>query len=127
MTRPLCAVLTLAALLASASGCVAVAAAGAGAGTYAYITGNLEKTIDAPIDRVYQATIAAVEDMGYTLSDSRADALEARVEAQQADGTDVKINLDARGESATRTSIRVGLIGDKEQSIRILERIESRL
>lgn len=115
------------ALMLPAAGCVAVAAAGAGAGTYAYVTGDLEQTLDAPIQEVHAAALAAIDDLGYTLVEERSDALESRIESEQADGTSVKIRLNALSDSQTRTRIRVGLFGNEDQSARILREITSRL
>ena len=60
-------------------GCVAIAAAGAGVGTYAYVSGDLEKNLEAPIERVYEAALAVMEEMKYTIKTQRQDGAEAMV------------------------------------------------
>ena len=55
-----CAAITV---ITASTGCVAIAAAGAGVGTYAYVSGDLEKHIEAPLDRVYDAALAEMEEM----------------------------------------------------------------
>lgn len=113
--------------LGASSGCLAVAAAGAGAGTYAYLSGSLEKTLEAPIERVHGAALAAVEDLGYTTTEQTRDALESRITARQADDTRVRITLEGQSENLTKTTIRIGVFGNEAQSLRLLEAIESRL
>ena len=121
------ALLSLAALLIGAQGCVAIAAAGAGVGGYAYVSGDLEKDLEAPIDQVYDAALAVMEEMQYDVLSNSKDALEARINAEQADETSVKIRLESKGESTTHTSVRIGLFGDESQSAVIMEKIEARL
>lgn len=113
--------------LALSGGCVAIAAAGAGAGAYAYAAGDLEAHLQAPLDSVYEAGLAVMQEMGYAVRASSKDALEASIRAEQADETDVKITLEARGSDATTIAIRIGLFGDEPQSSAILRRIEDRL
>ncbi len=108
-------------------GCVAIAAAGAGVGTYAYVSGDLEKNIEAPIDRVYEAALAVMDEMQYAVKSRRKDGAEALIRAEQADETSVKISLESKGENLTHTSIRIGMFGDEAQSSLVLEKIESRL
>lgn len=126
MIRALLGCVALAALAGSA-GCVAIAAAGAGVGTYAYVSGDLEKNVEAPLDRVYEAALAVMEEMEYGVKSKRKDGAEALIKAEQADETGVKISLEAKGENLTHTSIRIGLWGDEAQSALILQKIESRL
>ena len=121
------ALLSLVTLLLGAQGCVAIAAAGAGVGGYAYVSGDLEKNLEAPIDQVYDAALAVMEEMQYAVTSKSMDALEARINAEQADETSVKIRLEAKGDNITHTSVRIGLFGDESQSAAIMDKIEARL
>lgn len=125
--RYILATLSLAAIMISAPGCIALAAAGAGVGGYAYVSGDLEKNLEAPLDRVYDASLAVMDEMQYAVTSKSKDALEGAINAEQADETSVKIRLESKGDSLTHTSVRIGLFGDEAQSRRILEKIESRL
>jgi hypothetical protein len=112
-------------LAAAASGCLAAAGAGAlaAAGTYAYERGNLHTTIDAPIEDVYRATTAALEQMQLPVTDSAQDAFGARLTATQTQGGDVKIEMARESDKTTRVSVRVGTFGDEQKSRVILQRI----
>jgi hypothetical protein len=125
--RYLITTLSLATVLFCAQGCVAVAAAGAGVGTYAYVSGDLEQILEAPLDRVYDAALEVMGEMEYTINSKSKDALEASIDAEQADETSVTIRLEAKGENLTHTSIRVGLFGDEAQSALIMDKIRAKL
>lgn len=105
-------------------------AAAAGAAVY-YVQGDLEADLDHELDRVHRATEQAATARGYTISESTANALNARVVAliPQSDGDtrEVTINMRRTEDDVTHVSIRVGLMGDEALSRAILRDIESRL
>ncbi len=121
------------AILASlaAGGCTAVLLAGAGAaagvGTYKYINGSLTSIEEASIDETWAAARSAVAGLELATRTAAKDALAARLVAEQADGTDVKINLERKGDRLTEVSIRVGFWGDEAASRLILDRIRAAL
>lgn len=121
-------IILLSASTALSSGCLAVAAgAAAGAGTYAYVTGELSTLEEVKLDRAWSATQAAVKDLQFTVKEQAKDALQARLVAQQADKTDIKITLEAQGDKVTKIRIRVGVFGDEATSRLIMDKIKSNL
>lgn len=111
-----------------AGGCLAVAAAGAAAaGTYAYTNGALQGHEEANVDRLHNAARAAVEQLGFRIKEDNADADSAHIVAEEADGTDVKINIDSEGDRLSKISIRAGLLGDKPMSQMIYDKIKANL
>ncbi|MFT3767837.1 MAG: DUF3568 family protein [Minicystis sp.] len=119
------------AFAAAASGCLAATAAGAGAaaavGTYAYERGELRTTIDAPVEDVHRATLAALEQMKLPIKDEAQDAFSAHVTAKQTEGGDVKVNLSRESDHVTRVGVRVGTFGDEAKARVILQRIRDAL
>ena len=109
-------------------GCLAVVVgAAAGVGTYAYIKGELSDTEEAPLDRAYAATQAAVKDLEYKVKEEAKDVLKARVVAEAADKTEIRIGLESKGEKLTKFSIRVGVFGDEGKSRLIMDKIRKHL
>ncbi|MCC6552064.1 MAG: DUF3568 family protein [Polyangiaceae bacterium] len=122
--------LLLAALAPAAlSGCLGAAAAGAavGVGTYAYVKGDLNATVQAPLDKTWEATNDALADLGLIVKERTIDAFAGRIEASQVEGGDVRIRLEPAGPKATKVNIRVGTFGDEGRSRAILEEIQERL
>lgn len=116
---------------AMAGGCTALAIAGAAAagvaGTYIYTEGRLESVEKAPLDRVYEATVRAMQDLEFELKEQSKDALQARVVALRADKSEVKVALEHKADETTDVRIRVGVIGDEAVSRTVLERIRRNL
>lgn len=110
-----------------AAGCTALAigaaAAAAAVGTYVYTEGRLESVEEAPLDKVYNATVQAMKDMQFEMKEERKDALEARVVALRADKTEIKIAMESKSDTTTEVRIRVGVFGDEKDSAEILQRI----
>lgn len=123
--RVLCGVAALGAA-ALTSGCVAVvAAAGAGAGVL-WVRGAIETNLDGDLDRVYRAAQDAVADLQFAKVSERKSGLDAQIIARTALDKKIEIKLEKLG-SATKVMIRVGVMGDQQLSISILDRIKSHL
>lgn len=111
----------------AAGGCVALAVgAAAGVGTVAYVKGELKSTEEIPLDRAWNATVATIEELEFTTRTMRKDALQGRLVARRADGSDVTIRLDADGSNLTKIGIRVGTFGDEALSRTMLEKIKTK-
>lgn len=111
----------------SLGGCVVVAAGAAGAGTYAYVTGELSSVEQAKLDKCWSAVQSAVKDLQFTVKEQSKDALQARMVAQQADKTDIKISLERETDTLTKIRIRVGVFGDENTSRIVMDKIKSKL
>ena len=122
-------VLILTATIAlSLPGCAAIAAGGvAGAGTVAYLTGELNSTVDSPLDPAIAAARAALEELRFTDIELRSDALKGRLSARDADRAAISVSLDKFTSSTTQVRIRVGILGNERVSREILSRIEDHL
>ena len=130
MRRMTCILLGLG-LVVICGGCVAAtvgSGAGAGVGTYSYVTGELQATYSTSIERLWPASLAAMQDLKLTVDRQQMDALGGIIEARRADGTPVKVHLKPAGELSTRVGVRVGTsFGSQEKSERIHRAIAKRL
>ena len=118
----------LAVSLFLASGCAPMlvgAGAAAGAGAVAYIEGELKATEAVTLDRAWNATQAAAQDLGLVTETRQKDAVSARLEARGPEDRKVTINLTSAAPEVTEIGIRVGTFGDEAFSQRILEQIRS--
>jgi hypothetical protein len=122
--------LLMASLLAFGSGCllfVAGAAAGAGAVGYAYVNGVVESTEAASLNRTWDASLAAMQDLQYTVTSQAKDALVGNLTARNANNTEINIKLKYVSNTSTEVHIRVGKLGDETLSRTILSKIKEHL
>jgi hypothetical protein len=112
--------------LAGSTGCIMVAA-GAGAGAVAYVRGDLETVVSADYEKVVAAAREAVEQLEFNKVSDNKDALKAVLVARTALDKKVEITLQSGGKKITNVKIRVGLIGDQQLSIAILDKIKANL
>jgi hypothetical protein len=121
------AVILLCCLVMGTSGCVALIAAGAGAGagvgTYSYIEGNLKRDYIGPPQKVWDSTLAALEELGVASNVKERDYFGGLIKAIMHDGTEVNIKLTRLTDNSTEVAVRVGVFGDREKSELIHDKI----
>lgn len=120
----------LAAALMSGGGCALFligGAAAAGAGTYAYVNGELKDTEGVAYDTVYNATLAAMNDLQYAVVGKQKDAINAKITARTSGDKKIEINLVKQSATVTEIHIRVGTFGDESLSRQILDKIKAHL
>jgi len=107
-------------------GCIAVAA-GAGAGVVAYVRGDLETTLANDFNPVVDATRGAIKDLEFASVSDNKDAFKAVIVARTAMDKKIEIELTNTGKNLTSIKIRVGVFGDEQLSLAILDKIKARL
>ena len=112
--------------LTALSGCI-LAAAGAGAGAVAYVRGELEANVDHDYNAVVEATRGALADLEFARVSENKDALKAVMISRTAMDKKVEVTLSNSGKKLTNIKIRVGVFGDEQVSMSILDRIKGRL
>jgi hypothetical protein len=120
----------MASLLALTSGCflfVVGAAAGGGAAGYAWVNGEVKTTEGSSLNQTWDASLAAMKDLEFTVTEKSKDALSGYVTAQTADNKTIKINLKYITNTSTEIRIRVGTFGDESLSRIILGKINNHL
>ena len=117
-------------LLASLNGCVTTAVGGgttAATGTYSYFTRELEVIYGIPLADVWPRALAAVESLQLHIDRQRVDGLGGDIEARRPDGTKVWVHLKPNGDHSTSVSVRIGTMGDREQSERVQRTIRQQV
>ncbi len=113
------------------TGCAIVVAgtAGAAAGltTYAYLTGELKTTQEAPLEETWEASQKAITNLQYQKLAEKKDATFGQLVAQTGDNRRVTITLRRSTSSTTEIKIRVGTFGDRNLSFLILQEIQANL
>ncbi len=117
----------LSAFLLALCGCWVVAAGAVGAAAATYYAGKVEQTLDAPVPRTYEAALAALEGQGLHPFQKRSDKVSAHVEAEYADGKHVWITMEAVGAGATKVTVRVGIVPDKDRAFALMAAIQDAL
>lgn len=105
----------------TAQSCMVVAGAAVGAGGYAYATGALEQNVDAHYAELHGATLDALKnDIGAIVISEDLGTEGSDIHAESADGRAIKIKIEALTLRASQIKIRFGIVGDKPESIKIL-------
>jgi len=120
------AVLSLTLAMVLQSGCVA-AAVGAGAGAVAYIRGDLEATVESPLNVTNRAAGRAISQLEFAKISEKKDALTSNITARTAQDKKVEIILTKVSDTVTKVKIRVGVFGDEAVSMVILDKIKGAL
>lgn len=108
-------------LLATGNGAAATA------GTMAYVEGDLDTTYAVPLDRTWNAAMAALKEARFRVVDQKKDSAHATIKARREDHTPVTVSLDQAGPNTTSVKIRLGTFGDEEGSRAINRRITAHL
>lgn len=110
------------------TGCFALfVGAAAGAGGVIWVTGKLQQDVNASVEKVHRAAIAALKKLELPVITDKKDTMTARIESQYVDGKHVWIDIDYTSQTSTKLSIRVGTLGDEVRSREILDQIKKRL
>ena len=94
---------------------------------FKWLQGELKTAVGHPLPAVHEAARSAFEELRFVGVDESMDRLEGRLRALMADGTPVRVRLEAAGTEHTFIYIKVGTIGDKPISLQILRHIQAAL
>ena len=103
------------------------AVGGVGGGAYVWHKGWVNQTVEAPIDRVFRAAAAALRDADVLLDQETFAPDDAVLDGYDKDSTRVMIKLTPVDGKSTRIRVRIGLMGDQERSIQILDQLKKHL
>lgn len=112
-------------LLLYGCGTLLIFGAGTAAGVagYKYLNGTLEVLYEYPLIETWDGTLAALSQLGITVTDSKHDLTGGKIEGKRADGQQVRISLAYKSPKETKVDIRVGIIGDENASMAIKDKI----
>ena len=108
---------------------VAGAGAAAGVGTAEYIGGELKQAYAAPMEKTWDASIAAADELKMKTTEKSIDNLDQNrvIKGKTEDGKDFQISLEKLGKDVTMVKVRIGLFGDEKGSKAIHDRIANKL
>jgi hypothetical protein len=109
------------------SGCVVVAAGAAGAGAVAYVRGEMQASVEQNLEETYLAAQRALKDLEFARIEEKKSGVDAELVSRTALDKRVQIKLKKVTDGLTKVHIRVGVIGDQELSLTILEKIKMEL
>jgi uncharacterized protein DUF3568 len=99
-----------------------------GTGTYNAVTRDLSSTVEAPLDRTFQATRDAVRDMGFRETKANKDATTGVVQAKDAGDHTIEVRLRRASDRVTELTIDQGMLtGQEDKGRMLLDKIKSRL
>jgi hypothetical protein len=113
------------ALLCSLCSCAALVAGGAGvAATYSYVEGKVSVTRNVSVERAYTASIKGCRDLGLTIEKQSKNLTEASLSGKDGDRS---FWISSENSARSKISVRVGLLGDRQASETIQNRIAAHL
>lgn len=114
--------------ISTMSGCVALAVGGAaGAAGVMYHEGRLVDKVNAPLEKAYNASLAMLDSKKLVVTSKSADIANAHIKSKYADDKEIWIDIEAITSEVCEIKIRVGVFGDQDRSIDLLEGIKARL
>ena len=118
--------------LAASAGC-ALFAAGAGVavgvGGAEYYHGELKQAYAAPMEKAWNASLTAVEELKMKATEKSIDNLDQNrvIKGSTEEGKDFQITLEALSKDVTTVKVRIGVFGDEAYSKRVQEMIAKNL
>ncbi|MGE5252902.1 MAG: DUF3568 family protein [Planctomycetaceae bacterium] len=114
-------------------GCGIFVAAGAGAavgvGAAEYIGGEMKQAYAAPMEKTWEASLAAADELKMKTTEKSIDNLDQNrvLKGRTEEGKDFQVSLEKLGKDVTMVKVRVGLFGDEKASRAFQERIAKKL
>ncbi len=106
---------------------IGATAAAVGTGAYFYVKGDLKRNYEASMDKTWQATVKAVEELKLSIESQQNDAFGGVIKGKMADGKGFTINVKRLGENMAEVGVRIGTFGDRVKSEAIHDKILSKL
>jgi hypothetical protein len=101
----------------------------AGVGAAEYIGGELKQDYSAPLEKAWNASLAAVDELEMKTTEKYMDNLDQNrvIKGKTGRGPNFQISLEAQGKEATRVKVRIGTFGDEEYSKKVQDAIAGNL
>jgi hypothetical protein len=96
-----------------------------GAGTVAYEGGELKAAENVSMDKGWNASLHAMQDLEFKVTESQKDALAGKIVARRADTTRIIVQIRRQTDQVTEFRIRIGTFGDEALSHFIYEKIKN--
>ncbi|MCW5768772.1 MAG: DUF3568 family protein [Phycisphaeraceae bacterium] len=128
-SRPFLFALFAAAALLSAAGCETIdTVSSSGAGdSYSYVMGDMSATEIGQLATAMEAARTVLESSNYRVTSFMRDEVKGTLVAETSQGRAAQMEFEQMGLDRVRMKVRVGVIGDRDESRRILDAIRLRL
>jgi hypothetical protein len=100
---------------------------GMAAGTAKYSMGSLKSVEPASIDKVYDGTLKAMDELKLAVLQKNADSMSGKIVVRDVADKKIAISLTATTDGKTNLSIKVGMLGDEAKSRLIYEQIKKKI
>jgi hypothetical protein len=113
-------------LALSLQGCAAIGiglGVAAGVGAYTYVQGELKADYSYPLNKTWDASLAAMKKLQINITEQQKDAYSGKIVGTGPDGKKVTIKLENKGPTVTSVGVRVGTFGDQDASQKIHQTI----
>ena len=120
-------IIVLCAILPFSTGCAVLVGGAAGGTGVAYVSGDLEVTVQSDPKSIAEATLRAFETLEIRKRSVEISEIDARVEGSTVTHKRVLVNIKRKAEGISNISIRVGIFGDKDLSQVIYAEIRKQL
>ncbi len=110
-------------LIISVAGCRTRIDAPQGHKPPVYGMGELRAELPYDMAKVFPAAERAVDELGLQVIEESADALAGQLVVRDSQGRKIIIKMDTTAEQTVKTSIRVGMFGDRTKSVLIYNQI----
>lgn len=107
-------------------GCETLDTSGSG-DSYSYVMGDMSATEEGTLPTAMEAARTVLESSGYRVSIFTRDDVRGSIVAEKAQGREAQMEFEQMGLERVRMKIRVGVVGDRDESRRILDAIRLRL
>lgn len=115
-----------AAVGAAVGGCETLDTSGSG-DSYSYVMGDMSATEEGTLPSAMEAARTVLESSNYRVSIFTRDNVRGSIVAEKAQGREAQMEFEQMGLERVRMKIRVGVVGDRDESRRILDAIRIRL
>ncbi len=114
--------------LVMSQGCAPlVVGAAAGAGGFAFLKGNLVKNVDSSVAEVHKAALSALKNLDLFVTQDELNRHSGKIQSEYADGKKVVVVIQALTEKSSKIKIKIGVFGDQNKSITIMNAIQKKL
>lgn len=93
----------------------------------AYSMGRLHARVDRDMNSVYEASVAALEQLEIKVTDKKKDVFGAKILGKTSDEQPITIKIEPETDSSTLLNIRFGALGSETRSRAIYDQIRKEL
>lgn len=126
-TRELCLVSLLVCAVTVLLGCSSESKGTGASGKVEYSWGELNATESAGIEKTYDASLKAVEELKLPIIQKGVDSMSGKIITRDVEDKKIIITLTAATGGMTKISIKVGTLGDEGKSKLIYEQIKKKM